>query len=63
MRHKREAIRIREGNVTMSDIWMAEYQSRKIVRKATVRKDEKMFFPSSKAYYRRGVVMDIMTTA
>ena len=52
MRHGKKAIRIREGNVTMADMWIAEYQSRKIVRKAIVHKDERQFFSSAKDYYK-----------
>ena len=52
MRHRKEATRIREGNITMADMWIAEYQSRKIVRKAIVHKDEREFFSSAKDYYK-----------
>ena len=64
MRHGREAIRVREGNITMTDVWVAEYQSRKIVKKATVHKDERQFFSSAKDYYKAKKGGDLsMTTA
>jgi hypothetical protein len=64
MRHGKEATKIREGNVTMADMWIAKYQSKKIIRKAIVHKDEKMFFSSAKAYYKAKKGGDTsMTTA
>ncbi len=54
----------RDYSVTISEMRIAEKASREVVARAIIRKDEKMFFSSSKAYYKAKKGGDTsMTTA
>jgi len=61
MRHNNTG---RNYATTISEMRAAEKTSREVVARAIIRKDEKMFFSSSKAYYRAKKEGDLsMTTA